>query len=155
MARTIAEVSDETIRIQQFLEQQKPGTELSYLKIHNETGINMDEKGKQRLRSALKRAKLEYSTIQGSGIKLADSKSTMPILTGKILKIDRAVKRAEKTHKNLEEKFFSSLSKDEQQKILYVGAVFGAIRVAAENGKVIYSKTKQVSNNVSIPVPKF
>lgn len=154
---SIAEVSEKTLRLQEYLNNIKPGEVLSYIKITNEAGINMDEEGKQKLRSALRRAKIEYSTIPKYGIKLADSESTMPILSNKIIKINRAVQRAERTHKNLEEQFFSSLSKDEQQKVLYIGAVFGAIRVAAENGRVIYGKsTKQISSSsINIPIPKI
>jgi len=155
--KTIAEVSEDTLKIQEFLMKCKAGEEISYDKLQHETGVEMDNSGKQKITSALRRAKLEHSTIRGYGIKLADAKSTMPILSNKVIKIDRAVRRAEKTHKNLEIQFFSSLNKDEQQKVLYIGAVFGAIRVAAENGRVIYGKiTKNISNSsVNIPIPKI
>ena len=63
MGRTIGELSQETLSIQKYLEDQKVGTELSYANIQHETGVKMDNKGKNKLRTALKRAKIEYSTI--------------------------------------------------------------------------------------------
>ena len=154
MGRTIGELSENTLKIQNYLEEQEVGTELSYKNIEHNTKVKMDLNGKANLRTALKRGKIEYSTIQGYGIKLADADSTMKILSQKTIKIDRAVKRAEKSHKNLQEQFFESLDEQHQKELLYIGAVFGAIRVAAENGKVIYSKkTKKITNSINIPIP--
>jgi len=155
--QTIANVSDYTLRIEEYLKKFDVGEELSYLRIGTDNGVKMNERGKGYLRTALKRAKLEYSPIRGYGIKLADSKTTMPILVNKLTKIDRAVKRANKSHKNLQEQFFASLTKNEQNQVLYVGAVFGAIRIAAENGKIIYTSKNTMSNTktLQIPIPKF
>lgn len=151
--KTIAEVSEETLKIQRLLEEQPDGKELSFDYISAKTGVTMDDRGKGFLRTAMKRAKKVYSPIRGQGVKLADSKSTMPILINKMGKIDRAVKRSEKTHKTLQEQFFSSLPLQQQKEILYIGAVFGAIRVAAENGKIVYSRKKEISDTINIPLP--
>lgn len=153
MAGTIAEISEETIKLQMYIESKQHGEELSFDRIAHDTGVVMDERNKQKLRVALKRAKREYSAIINYGIKLADSHSTMGLLTNKLVKIDRAVRRGERTQKNLQEQFFSSLNTQEQKEILYIGAVFGAIRVAAENGKVIYSK-RNIKEIENIPIPK-
>lgn len=153
--QTIAEVSKETLLLESYLAKKKAGEELSYNKIETDTGVTMDETGKGKLRSALRRAKLEASTIKGYGIKLADVSSAMEIVTHRLNKIDRAVKRGEKTHKTIQEQFFSSLPPDEQKEILYLGAVFGAIRVASDNGKMVYSRKKELTNTISIPVPRF
>ena len=156
MGRTIGELSKDTLSIQSYLEDQDQGTELSYKNIEHFSKVKMDLNGKSKLRTALKRAKIEYSCIPKYGIKLADAKSTMNILSQKTIKIDRAVRRAEKSHKNLQEQFFESLDEVHQKELLYIGAVFGAIRVAAENGKVIYSKkTKKISHSINIPIPRL
>ena len=155
--KTIQEVSKETIIIQEFIKKQSHGTELSYNSIEHETGVKMNEKGKSYLRSALRREKREYSCKRGYGIVLADANSTMPILMNKMTKIDKAVKRASKSQKNLQSEFFSSLSEDQQKEILFVGAVFGAIRVASENGKIMYTKRHITQDNgsINVPIPKF
>ena len=157
MKRTVAKVSEKTLKIEAYLKTFQPGEELSFIALEVGSGVKMDTKGKGYLRTALKRAKLEYSPIHGEGIKLANPEMTMPILINKLTKVDRAVKRADKSHKNLQTKFFASLTKTEQNQLLYVGAVFGAIRVAAENGKLIYSGKNKMSNaeTLQIPVPRF
>uniref|UniRef100_A0A6M3L492 Uncharacterized protein n=1 Tax=viral metagenome TaxID=1070528 RepID=A0A6M3L492_9ZZZZ len=150
-------LSEETLKLQQYITTQEDGTELSYLEIEQATGIDMNERGKQILRRGIKRARREYSTIRGYGIKLACPETTLPILSGKIIKIDRCVKRAEKTHHTLQEQFFSQLSPEEQKQILFAGAVFGAIRIAAENGKLIYKRKNaeeaQKYNEIKIALP--
>lgn len=156
MGRTIAQVSESTLILQTYLEGKKDGAQLSYSQIGNETGVRMNDAGKSYLRTALKRAKKEYSTIRKYGIKLADKDTAMGIVTHKLEKIDRSIKRGEKTHKNIQSQFFDSLSQNEQREILYLGAVFGAIRVAANNGKIVYLKQpKNIGSSVNIPIPKI
>jgi hypothetical protein len=126
------------------------------MKIQKDTGISMNEHGKTYLRTAFKRLNKVYTTIKGYGVKVADSSDTMPILVNKLTKIDKAVKRAGKTHKTLESQFFDRLEPNEQKQILYLGDVFGAIRVAADNGRVLYQKKNQMSNNsINIPLPNM
>jgi hypothetical protein len=151
--RTIPEVCAETLRLQVYIEEQPDGAELSFEKIAYDTGISMDELNKGHLRSALRRSKREYSSIYGYGIRLADSASVMPILTTRLVKIDKTVRRGEKTQKALQERFFRSLSADDQKNVLFIGACFGAIRVAAENGKLLFQKPKpkQLTPGMTIP----
>lgn len=155
---TVAQVSAQTLAIQAFLEKCKPGQELSFDRIAAESKVKMDEKGKAYLRSALYRAKIEYSAIVGYGIQLAAPNNADQILVRRLDKIDRSVKRGERTHRNIHEQFFNSLTPDKQREILYVGAIFGAIRVAAANGRLIYSdvsKEKIHTSNVKIPLPQI
>ena len=151
----IAIVSENTLKIELFLSKCKIGEELSFDNIGHEAGVNMNQLGKNYLRTALKRLKLEYISIRGYGIKLADSKTTMPIVASRLTKIDKAVKRADKTHRNLQEQFFESLTPQEQKQLLFVGATFGAIRVAAENGRLMYQSKHKLTNTVTIPIPEY
>ena len=153
--KSIPEISEDSLILTDYLRAQKPGQILSYHKIGNDTKVTMNNKGKQILRRALKRANLEYSCIKGQGIKIAEAEDTMPIVINKLTKIDKAVKRAEKTHKNLYSKFFDELDEKEQKQLLYIGAAFGAIRLASENGKMIYSSRKEISHSIEIPLPDF
>lgn len=151
--KTIPEVSKETLILQTYIAAQPDGADLSFEKITVDTGIQMDAANKDHLRTACKRAKREYSSIYGYGIQLADTGSVMPILTNRLVKIDRTVKRGEKSQKLLQERFFHDLDEKEQRDILFIGACFGAIRVAAENGKLIYhhKPPKQIPSEISIP----
>lgn len=153
--RTIAKVSESTLKIQSFLQTCKEGDILSYERIQDKSGVYMNTKGKSYLRTALKREKIEYSPVFGHGIKLADPESTMPLIINRLNKIDRSVKRAEKTQQNLQEQFFESLSPIEQKQLLFVGAAFGAIRVAAQNGKMLYQSKNKMGTSMEIPIPKY
>ena len=151
--KTVPEISKETLILQTYIEGLDNGAELSWEKIENDTGILMDNNNKAHLRTACKRARREYSCIYGYGIRLADTESVMPILTNRLVKIDKTVKRGEKSQKILQEQFFHTLSEKEQKDILFVGACFGAIRIAAENGKLIFKheQPKQIKSGINIP----
>lgn len=151
--QTIPEISRETLILEEYIRNKENGVELSFEQITHETGITMDQYNKNHLRTACKRAKREYSSIYGYGIKIADTKSVMPILTNRLIKIDRTVKRGERSQKLLQQQFFNSLSEQEQKNILFIGACFGAIRVAAENGRLLFKQNtpKQIPSSISIP----
>ena len=156
--KTVAELDKDSISLMEFFTKQNPGAELSYLAIENGSGVKMNVRGKGLMRRALHRMRLEYSCARGYGIVLADTDMVMPILSTKITRIDRAVKRGDRSQKNLQEQFFNSLGPDQQRQILFAGAVFGAIRVAAEQGRMLYSKNRDGSSSlgpVTIDLPKF
>lgn len=156
MAKTIAEVSQETLKIQAFIEEQKDGTVLTYTELQQETGVPMSTSGKNKLRTAMKRARREYSPIRGTGIRLASADTALSLVSNRLVSINNATKRGDKTTKLMHEQFFASLGAEEQRQILFAGAVFGAIRIAAENGRLLYGKKKQVANDtIQIPIPKM
>jgi hypothetical protein len=142
------------LKLQQYLEKQPHGAVLDYNEIQRETGVRMTVDGKSRLRSALKQSKREYSCVRGFGIRLADAEGVMPILSSRIKRIDKAVRRADRSQKILQEQFFQALSEQDQKRILFAGAVFGAIRLAADQGKQIQSrKSSVIAPTIHIPLP--
>ena len=147
--RTVGKISKDSIKLYNYFRGLSPGTELSYCQIENDTGIKMDEIGKNHMRTALNKAKIEYDLIWGYGIVLAQPDNVIKILNTKLIKIDNAVKKADKTNKNLGV-FYSELPPHEQKQVLMVGAVFGAIRVAADNGKRLYKHKNKINDNHSI-----
>lgn len=157
MARpTVGEVSQEVLKLQAYIETLPEGSDVSWSEVEKETRIKMDIRGKAHFRTALKRAKREYSARHGLGMKLADPDSVMPILSTRYKKIDRTVRRADKTQRILQEQFFHKLTPQDQQQVLYAGLVFGAIRVAAQNGKLIYQNKKPpMAGSMVIPIPKI
>ena len=91
--------------------------------------------GRSYLRTACKKLKREYSCLRGVGIKLMGVDTATTLIIGRLVKIDNAVKRGERTYNNVSMAFYNELNPSEQKQINFVGAAFGAIRVAAENGK--------------------
>lgn len=157
MKKTIAQVSEETLKIQAFIEEQQHGSVVTYVEVQQTTGVRMDTNGKAKLRRALKRARREYSPIIGAGIRLAAADAVLSLVSHRLTSINNATKRGDKTTRLLHEQFFASLGLEEQRQILFAGAVFGAIRIAAENGKLLYGKQKQIANDgtIHIPIPKI
>jgi hypothetical protein len=72
------------------------------------------------------------------------------LVIGSLVKIDNAVKRGERKYNNVSVAFYNELPPAEQKTINFVGAAFGAIRVAAENGKYYLKNAKKVSQSIPI-----
>lgn len=151
------ELLEESIVLGKFIAEQNAGASLSYSAIEHQTRIRMDARGKQLLRAALRRRNIEYTSRRNYGIVLADAEWVAPILSTKIMRIDRAVKRGDRTQRNLQEQFFESLGLDEQKQVLFAGAVFGAIRIATEQGRLLYKKNldRAALSQVRIELPKL
>ena len=151
--RTIGEVSQDTLKLQNFLSDQPHGVVLAYADIQRETGVEMFIAGRAHLRQAMKHLRREYSCIRGYGVRLADAGGVMPILSSRIKRIDRAVTRADRSQRILQDQFFTSLNEQDQKKILFAGAVFGAIRLAAEQRKQIQRQNQTMLPTINIPLP--
>lgn len=137
--RVSEQASAEYLRLIGYIHELPDGYFIEYKAAQREAGVEMNSKGRALLRKAIVRLGREYAVVPGQGFKLADPGTTMPIMTKRFLSIDSRVKRAEKAHKALRE-FRNSLSEDERRGFDFAGAIFGAIRVAAEDGKHLYGK---------------
>lgn len=139
--KTIAKISEETLTIINYLQDMPHGQYLTYAQIQNDTNVQMDIKGKTYLRTALKKTRREYSPVRGLGIELASAKTATGLVANKLVKIDKAVRRGERTYNNVTTDFYSEFTPQEQKQINFIGAAFGAIRVASENGKHFLKNT--------------
>lgn len=133
--------SADFVRLVSYVNEMENGFLLEYKVTQKQTGIKMDSKGRTLLRRAILRCHREYALCPGVGFKLAQPDLAMPIMTKRFLSIDSRIKRAEKAHKALLE-FRASLNPDERRGFDFAGALFGAIRVAAENGKKLYGRNQ-------------
>lgn len=140
MNKTIAEISKEALQIEQYLKGCTAGEFVAYKEIEAKTGVTMNIQGKGFLRTALNRLKMEYSCVRGNGIELASPGNSMEIISQKVVKIDNSVKRAEKTYKNITHSFYDQLSNEDKKQVHFVGSVFGAIRLAANNAKSFFKR---------------
>jgi hypothetical protein len=152
--KSIPKVAQETLLIESFIESQPLGATLLYNQIQKETGVKMDLRGKQFVRSALRRLKYEYESIHNHGIRLFSPDNATRIVVNKLVKVDNAVKRSEKTHKNISQKFLGELTEPEQRQMTFVGAIFGAIRASAKQGKTYFTnqKPREIANNKPIQI---
>ena len=147
MNNTIAEVSKETLQIEAYIKTLNPGEKVFYEIIAKETGVPMDLRGKQFMRSALNRLKIEYSCIHGQGIELASHINATGLIAHKVIKIDKAVKRAGKTTNRITHQFYDQLSEIDQKQVNYVASIFGAISQYSKNARLLFRKEpKKIAN---------
>ena len=145
--QTLAKISEESLKLINYLKSIEHGQILSYQQIEKDTGVKMNtQAGRSYLRTACKNLKREYSCLRGIGIELASAKTAATLVVGRLVKVDNAVKRAERTYKNVSIAFYNELNPAEQRQINFIGAAFGAIRVAAENGKYYLKNVEKVNN---------
>lgn len=152
--KTIGEVSQDTLKLEEFIGRQPHGAVLAYADIQRETGIEMNLNGKAHLRQAMRHLRREYSNIRNHGVRLADASGVMPILSSRISRINKAVKRADRSQRILQDEFYNSLNEQDKRSVLFAGAVFGAIRLAAEQGRQIQRGNKALLPAVNIPLPQ-
>lgn len=140
MNKTIQEVSNETLKLEEIFSSATPGEFFSYQSLQQLSNVRMDERGKCYMRSALKRLKLPYEVVIGSGIKILSVENASRIVINKVVKIDNSIKRAEKTTKNVRAKVYDQLPEPEKKNIDFLGALFGTIRSYSTSAKRIFSR---------------
>src|SRR6186997_969054 len=124
MNTTIAEVSKQSLQIENVLKAAKPGDFITYKNLEVLSGVRMDNRGKGYMRTALNRLKLEYTPRMGEGIELASPENAISIVSKRVIKIDSSVRRAEKTTKRITNQFYDDLPEHAQKNVNYLGAVF-------------------------------
>lgn len=116
------------------------GEEFTYQQIQQLTGVRMDEKGKQFMRTALKRLKMPYETKHGVGIQLVSPGSAMRIITHSVVKIDRTVKRADKTVRQVSQRTYKDLDPAEQRVVDLTSAQLGGIIAFTKSASQLFKK---------------
>lgn len=144
---TFAEVSKETLAIEAYLKTLNPGAAVSYHTITKETGVPMDTKGKQYMRTAMNRLKLEYTCIRGVGIELCSPVNATGIIATKVIRIDKAVRRAGKTTKRVTSQFYDQLSESDKQHVNVVASIFGALQGYSRNARLLFQKERPKAIN--------
>jgi hypothetical protein len=141
MSRTIAEVSNDTLKIETVLKNSKTGDFLAYGILEDLSGVKMDNKGKGFLRTALKRLKLDYSPVRGEGIQLTDHNTASDAVVETVVKVDRAVKRGNKRVKNITKAdYFSEIESVTKKDILCVSSMLETLANHSKGAKTFFQK---------------
>lgn len=144
--KTIAEVAQETLQIEEYLKTISAGEKIKYTTIQAATGVKMGNKGKGYMRSALNRLKLEYSAIRGWGIELCSATNATSMIAHKVIRIDNAVKKATKTTKRVSDQFFDELSQPERLHVTTLRSIFSYMHDYAKNAKLIFREQPRSIN---------
>ncbi len=131
--KSIPEVEAAITRIAEALSKRDDGAEIMWEDIEVSTGIKMHVKGPGRgyVRRALRKLRRPYEPVYGKGIRLSAPGSAMTIVRGRIVRIGGAVRVAERTQRQLQERHLEQMSAEEQRKMLMAAGFFGAIRALA------------------------
>lgn len=138
--KSIQQVSEETLKIENIFRSATPGQFFSYEELGRLAELKMDNKGKQFMRSALRRLKMPYEVISGMGIKTLSAQNGTKIIVNSVVKVDNSIKKAEKTTKQVRARVYDELTEPEQKNINFLSALFGTIRSYSTNAKKIFHK---------------
>lgn len=132
-----AERESEVARLASYFEQLPDGEELLWMRIESDTGMSMAVSGRGRalVRKALRRLKRPYEALVGEGIRLSAPDTAMTIVRGRFCRIDGAVRVADRTQKQLQQRHLEQMSSDDQRRMLLAAGFFGAIRAHAKEAR--------------------
>ena len=116
--------------------------------MNDDLSIEMNNRSKNLMRSALRRLKMPYETVRGSGIKLLSPSNAMNIVTHSVIKVDNSVKKAEKVTKLVTNRVYNDVPSEQQQKLTALASLFGTIRSFSRSAKLIYKNQKLINNQI-------
>ena len=150
MAKSIQQISAETLRIENILSSSTPGEYFSYSQLEELTGIKMDNKGKTYLRTALKRCKILKETIRGKGVKTLCIDNAAPIVIESVQKVGRGIKRAKKiTDSVIKSNIYPSLPEVEQKSMNLIAAGLGTTLAFTAQWKKIFEIERPIIGQIS------
>jgi hypothetical protein len=143
--KTIQQVSERTLKFESVFSEASLNQYFSYNELKKLTGIEMTDRNKTYMRSALRRLKLPYEVRRGEGIVLVGEKNAVRIAAHRVIQIDNAVKKGAKTTKEITVKTYHLLTEPEKKHINFLSALFGSIRSYSSNAKRIFAQKPLIS----------
>lgn len=136
--------SQTMLELKSFFSDIPDGAMVEYADIQSKTGVQMDNKGKGYMRSALKSLNREYCCIPGVGIELDSPGNAMQIVSGRARSIDSSLRRANKSSRNMFEKHYQEMDEKDRERLGACVSLFGAVSAVAKGLTKIYKKPKEV-----------
>jgi len=132
---TIPEVSETTLKLEEYLRSLPAGERVSYAEIEMATGVQMTTSNKARLRIAAKRSNRIYATIRGFGLEMSSGQNAGSINRHGLVRVDNAVRRQEKVGNLLLAQHAAEMPVGDRHQITAVVCMFAQIRVIADAQK--------------------
>jgi hypothetical protein len=101
------------------------------LEIEQNTGVSMDERGREIVRQEIRKAAREYEAIRGSGIRLSSPETAETIAMHSAKRIVEAVKSSAKVHDRLITTHGEQMNDESKRKLLASRGLLGAIETSA------------------------
>jgi len=142
---TLQQVTEETLKFEAVFSDAPLNQYFSYKELKERTGLIMNEQNKSYMRSALRRLKLPYEVRRGDGIILVGGENAVRIAAHTVIRVDNAVRKGEKTTKQITVKTYHLLNETEKKHISFLSALFGSIRSYSNNAKQIFSQQSLIA----------
>lgn len=154
--KSLARISEDRLKLIDFLELQSVGSFLTYAQIEEETGVIMNKKGKDSLRKALSNLEIVHTVVIGKGIELASPDTAVGILSQRFGEVSRSICKAEKTHRAINDQFYDDLSEQDRKSVVLAGAAFAMMHSMAKDNSLNLLKP-DISNTktYNIEIPKI
>lgn len=134
--KSIPEIEKQVVRLVEYFLSQPDGSELLWENIEIDTAIPMNQHGRSLVRRALKKIKRPYEPVRAVGIILSSPKNAMAIVGHKFVRIDNAVRRADRTRNEISVRHLDALEERDKAKMRVLAGFFGAVRAFAKEAKV-------------------
>lgn len=121
------EPSPEMEALRGWLADAPEGAYVTYVEAEKATGVRMDTRGKQLLRSALRSLDREYRVERGVGIELDSPENTLPIITRRFRAVSNSSKRAAKTTRILYDRHHEKLPEEDRHKVTFAASVLSTM----------------------------
>jgi hypothetical protein len=124
-------------KLAEYFGKQPDGEELSWLRIESETGISMKPRGHGRplVWKTLRRINRPYEAVIGEAIRLSAPNTALTIVRNRFIRIDGAVRNADKTQRILQDRHLNQMTADEQRKMIISASFFATIRMIAKENE--------------------
>lgn len=131
MKKSTAKISEESLKLRFYIKDKPSGSEILYDEVERDTGIKMDIKGRQRLRSAIVACNREWEVVKDIGYILDSVANTDRIVTHSVKKIHSQVIKTSRVCSNLKH-YVPSLSDEEKKHFTLVETVTNRMLVSSE-----------------------
>ena len=132
---TIPEVSEITLKLEEYLRSLPAGERVSYGEITLATGVPMNTANKTKLRTAAKRADRVYACIRGFGLEMSSGVNAGSISRHGLVRLDSMAKKQEKTHNSLLAQHAAEMPTADRHQITAIACMFAQVRVIADGQK--------------------
>jgi hypothetical protein len=120
-------------KLTEYFSQQDDGAELSWDQIAFDTGVEMDSKGRNMVRSVIQKVRGHggYASIRGEGVVLSAADNVLGIVNEHGRRVGRTIVNWNKTLKNASDRYLDQMSNEDKQQILARVAFVGALKTMA------------------------
>jgi len=129
-----------------FLDNVPPGATVLFEQIEQETGITMNQSGREKLRQALHSLERPYQPIHGKGIELLGVQNGLEIVHGKMNVVQKSIANAKRIHRLVDDQVGPALKPHERRSLGIVATALTAMELAGQEMR------QKIKSNQGVPL---